>query len=256
MELIREMMREWYLLLSQASVALSVPVKEAADGLQLPIFAVFLFGLVGALSPCQLTTNMSAMAYVSRRAGEGQVWSEALAYTIGKVLVYTLTGGAVIFLGLQLQQSAIPIVVVTRKVVGPLMIVIGLALVGLIRLRGSFGAPLARWLQSHLPQRGATGAFSLGVVFSFTFCPTLFWLFFGLMIPLALISAGGWTFPALFALGTVLPLLLFSGLVASGSDLSSKLTERLRRYQRRISQISGAVFILAGINDTLTYWLI
>jgi cytochrome c biogenesis protein CcdA len=76
------------------------------------------------------------------------------------------------------------------------------------------------------------------------------------MIPLAVISAGGWIFPGLFALGTVLPLLVFAGLLASGNDLSSKLTERLSRYQRRISQVSGAVFILAGVNDTLTYWLI
>ena len=256
MELLREMMREWYLLLSQMSVALSLPVKQLADGLQLPIFGVLLIGLVGALSPCQLTTNLSAMAYVSRRAGDGQVWSEALAYTIGKVLVYMVAGGVVIFLGLKLQQSAIPVVVFTRRVVGPLMILIGIGFIGLIRLRGSFGRKLSTGLESILPQRGVIGAFSLGVVFSFTFCPTLFWLFFGLMIPLALVSAGGWTFPGLFALGTVLPLLVFSGLLASGSDLSSKLTERLRRYQCRISQVSGAVFILAGINDTLTYWFI
>ena len=255
MELLQEMMREWYLLLSQMSIALSVPVKQMAHG-QLPILAVLLIGLVGALSPCQLTTNLSAMAYVSHRAGEGQVWSEALAYTIGKVLVYTLAGGAVIFLGIKLQQSAIPLVVVMRKVIGPLMILIGLGLIGLIRLRGSFGRKLSCWLESHLPQRGLLGAFSLGVVFSFTFCPTLFWLFFGLMIPLALISTGGWTFPGLFALGTVLPLLVFSGLLASGNDLSGKFTERLRRYQRRITRISGAIFILAGINDTLTYWFI
>lgn len=256
MEIVQSAMREWYLLLSQASVVLSMPVKEAADGLQLPLLTVFLFGLVGALSPCQLTTNLSAMAYVCRRAGEGQVWNEALAYTIGKVLVYMLAGGAVIFLGLKLQQSAIPVVVVARKLVGPLMILIGLSFLGLIRLRGSFGEGLGRWLQSRLPQRGALGAFSLGVVFSFTFCPTLFWLFFGLMIPLALTSAGGWTFPGLFALGTVLPLLAFSGLLTSGSDLSSKMGEHLRLYQHKISQISGSIFILAGINDTLTYWLI
>jgi cytochrome c-type biogenesis protein len=254
MELFSELMREWYVLLSQMSVALSVPIKQIADGLQVPILGVLLIGLVGALSPCQLTTNLSAMAYVSRRAGEGQVWSEALAYTIGKVLVYTLAGGAIIFLGLKLQQSAIPVVVVTRKIVGPLMILIGLGLLGIIRLRGSFGRKLSSRLESILPQRGVIGAFSLGVVFSFTFCPTLFWLFFGLMIPLALVSAGGWTFPGLFALGTVLPLLLFSGLLISGSDLSSNLTERLRRYQRKVTQVSGAVFILAGLNDMLTYW--
>jgi cytochrome c biogenesis protein CcdA len=54
----------------------------------------------------------------------------------------------------------------------------------------------------------------------------------------------------------VLPLLVFAGLLASGNDLSSKLTQRFTRYQRRITQVSGAVFILTGVNDTLTYWLI
>jgi cytochrome c biogenesis protein CcdA len=251
-----ELMREWYVLLGQMSVALSVPVKQIADGLQLPIFAVLLIGLVGALSPCQLTTNLSAIAYVSRKAAERQVWSEALAYTTGKVLVYTLTGGAVIYLGAQLQQSAIPLVVLTRKIVGPLMILIGFGLLGLIRLRGSFGRRLSCWFEARLPKRGLIGAFSLGAVFSFTFCPTLFWLFFGLMIPLAVISAAGWIFPAVFALGTVLPLLVFAGVLACGTDLSGKWTEGLSRYQRRIRQLSGAVFIVAGVNDTLTYWLI
>lgn len=251
-----ELMREWYVLLSQMSLALSVPIKQIADGLQLPIFAVFLIGLIGALSPCQLTTNLSAIAYVSRRAGGNQVWGEAIAYTIGKVMVYTFAGGAVILLGLKLQQSAIPIVVVTRKLAGPLMILIGLGVLGLITLRGSFGRRLSGWLGLRLRKRGLFGAFSLGVVFSLTFCPTLFWLFFGLMIPLALASAAGWLFPGLFALGTVLPLLVFSALFASGTDLSSKVTERFTRYQHRITQASGAVFILAGINDTLTYWFI
>ncbi|MGH7826694.1 MAG: sulfite exporter TauE/SafE family protein, partial [Candidatus Binatia bacterium] len=74
--------------------------------------------------------------------------------------------------------------------------------------------------------------------------------------PLAIISAGGWIFPGLFALGTVLPLLVFAGLLASGNDLSSKLTKRLKRYQPRITRISGAIFIIAGINDTFTYWFI
>jgi len=160
------------------------------------------------------------------------------------------------FLGLQLQQAAIPVVVVIRKAVGPLMILIGLGLVGLIRLRGSVGREFFFWLQSRIPQTGVAGAFSLGVVFSFTFCPTLFWLFFGLMIPLALISTGGWVFPGIFAVGTTLPLLAFVGLLAMGSDMGRTLTGRLKKSGRRITQFSGVIFILAGINDTLTYWFI
>ena len=256
MEFLQEIMREWYLILSQFSAMLSVPLSNASGQIGLPFLGALLFGLVGSVAPCQLTTNLSAMAYVSRRFREGRTLSEAMAYTLGKVFVYLLVGGAVIFLGIQLQQAAIPVVVVTRKVVGPLMIIIGVSLLGLIRLRGSVGRRFSSWLQSHLPQGGLSGAFSLGVVFSFTFCPTLFWLYFGLMIPLALASAGGWTFPGLFALGTALPLLAFSALLDCGSDVSNKLTERLKRSQRRISQVSGAIFILAGINDTLTYWFI
>jgi cytochrome c biogenesis protein CcdA len=231
-------------------------VKELADRVQLPLLTVFLLGLVGSLSPCQLTTNLSAMAYVSRRLGASRPWTEVLAYSLGKVFVYMLTGGAVIFLGLKLDQVAIPVVVISRKAIGPLMILIGLGFVGLISLRGSFGRRVAVCLKSHLPEKGVVGAFSLGVVFSFTFCPTLFWLFFGFMIPLALISTGGWTFPGLFAVGTTLPLLVFAGFVTSGSELSSAFVERLRRSQYRTTQVAGLIFILAGINDTVTYWFI
>ena len=256
MELIRELMREWYFLLSQASIALSAPVKQVAAWVQLPLLTVVLIGVVGSLSPCQLTTNLSAMAYVSRRLGEGRIWIDTLAYTVGKIFVYLLAGGAVIFLGLKLDQAAIPVVVVARKAIGPLMILIGLGLVGLIRLRGSVGSQLASWLQSRLPQRGVAGAFILGMAFSFTFCPTLFWLFFGLMIPLAIISTAGWTFPALFALGTLLPLFAFTGLLSFGGGLSPTWIDRLKASQRRINLVAGAIFVLAGINDTLTYWLI
>ena len=144
MELIQEWMRDWYFLLSQFSAALTVPVSQAASRVKLPLVSAVFFGLVGSVSPCQLTTNLSAMAYVSKSIGEGRVWAEALAYTLGKVLVYMLVGGAVIFLGLQLQQAAIPVVVAARKAIGPLMIIIGLGLMGFIRLRGSLGGRFAR----------------------------------------------------------------------------------------------------------------
>lgn len=253
METVQETMQQWYIVLSQISFALSVPIKQVADGIQIPLLTALLLGFVGSLSPCQLSTNLSAVAYVSRRF-DGEIWREAFAYSLGKVLVYMLMGAAVIILGLRLEQAAIPVAVVARKAIGPLMIVIGLGLVGLIRLRGSAGTWIASWLRSRLPGTGMAGAFSLGVAFSFTFCPTLFWLFFGLMIPLALISTGGWTFPGVFAVGTALPLIAFAALASSCSQLSEKLKERLKRSQSMVSRVSGAMFILIGINDTLTYW--
>ncbi|MBI3015259.1 MAG: sulfite exporter TauE/SafE family protein, partial [Candidatus Tectomicrobia bacterium] len=185
---------------------------------------------------------------------EGRPLREALAYISGKVLVYMTVGGAVILLGLQLQSAVVPVVIAARKALGPLMIVIGLGLLGVLRLRGSVGRVVSAWLRARLPRKGAWGAFLLGVSFSFTFCPTLFWLFFGLMIPLALRSTAGLVFPGLFAVGTTLPLVVYAGLLAVGSGAAGGLVEHLKRAGPMITRISGVIFVLAGINDTLTYW--
>jgi len=181
---------------------------------------------------------------------------QALAYFFGKLAVYMVVGGAVILLGLQIQLGAVPVIGLIRKSIGPLMILLGLGLLGLLRLNAPHGLDFSSWLQSRFVQRGETGSFVLGVVFSFAVCPTLFWLFFGLMIPLALISDWGWSFPALFALGATAPLLLFSGLLTVSADLSGHFLSRFKRSGQRISRVSGAILILAGIHDTLIYGFI
>jgi cytochrome c biogenesis protein CcdA len=218
------------------------------------MLTALLFGLIGATAPCQLTTNLSAIAYVSRRLGEGKPWVEAATYTLGKVLMYTLAGGAVIALGLQIQASTVPVVIVARKVLGPLLIVMGLVFLGLLSPRITLGQKLTRAIQGRISFRGTWGAFLMGIVFSFAFCPTLFLLFFGLTIPLGLRSSAGLLVPGLFAVGTALPLLAYAGLVAAGSGLAGALPLRLSRSHSVVRRIAGAIFILAGINDTLTYW--
>lgn len=194
------LMRDWYIFLSQLSATVGEPLNQLADSIQLPLVSAVLFGLIGATSPCQLTTNLSAIAYVSRRPGEGRPWLEAMTYTLGKVLMYSAVGSAVIGLGFQLEASTVSVVVVARKLLGPLMIIIGLAFVGLLSLRMSLGQRFADALRRRIAARGVWGAFLMGVVFSFAFCPTLFLLFFGLTIPLGLRSHAGLLVPGLFAL--------------------------------------------------------
>lgn len=251
-----EFMREWYFLLSRLSAAVGEPLNQLADRIDLPLLSALLFGLIGATSPCQLTTNLSAIAYVSRRFGEGRPWLEAATYTLGKTLVYTAAGGAVIGLGLQIQASTVPVVVVARKLLGPLLIVIGLVFVGLVNLRLSMGQRFTGAIQRRISAQGAWGAFLMGVVFSFAFCPTLFLLFFGLTIPLGLRSNAGLLVPGLFAVGTALPLLAYAGFLAAGSRVAGGYALRLSRGHLALRRIAGVIFILAGINDTLTYWAI
>jgi cytochrome c biogenesis protein CcdA len=249
---------QYYFFLTQLVAPIRAPLSDLSYDLQIPILAALLLGVLGAFSPCQLSTNVAAFAYISREVGETKrVTRAALAYVLGKVVVYSLVGGATILLGLQLAQASIPVVVFTRKALGPLLILLGLLMLGIVKLSLPFFARIADHLKSHLGERhDARSSFLLGVAFSFAACPTLFVLFFGSLVPLALAaSVAGLTFPALFAVGTTFPLMLFVALLALGAQSITPIVRKLRAADVWVSRIAAIVFILVGINEIILYWL-
>ncbi len=251
-----EFVLQYYGLLSSLTSTLSEPLTELSYAFNIPLLSALILGLLGATSPCQLSTNVAALAYISREAAQPtRAWASALAYLVGKLTVYTLLGGAVVLLGWQLDKMSIPVIVAVRKAMGPLLILLGLLMLGVLSSRISFGARLSAWLEQRFANRGVLGAYGLGLAFSLAFCPTLFWLFFGLTIPLALASAGGVTFPAVFALGTTLPLLFFVALAITSTESLGTSVRRVKRLDRVLSRVAGVVFLLVGINEIVLYWL-
>lgn len=244
----------WYGLLSQLAQRPILIIDGWIRAIDLPAVSAVLFGLIGAVSPCQLTTNLSALVFGARQPGAGGAVCATLAYLAGKVAVYSVVGGAVVLLGLQLQAASILVVVAARRLLGPLMVLVGLGMLGVIRLTGMPGQELARRLGEAVPPGGRGGAFLLGVAFSFAFCPTLFWLFFGLTLPLALRSPGGWIFPGLFAIGTGLPLLAVAVILGLGRGAAERVAVGMSRLHRGISIAAGGIFVLAGLHDTFVYW--
>ena len=172
----------------------------------------------------------------------------------------SVTGFLVVGLGLQfsqLTQTAVPVAVIARRTLGPLLIVVGLLMLGLFKSRLSFGGRLSAWLQGKVGQRrGLIPAYLLGVAFAFTFCPTMFWLFFGLTIPLAVASPGGLFFPGLFAVGTALPVLGLAALLASGTANPRQFVKRFKAADIWLQRAVGVVFILIGLNEIVLYWLL
>lgn len=250
-------MTEWYLFLSQMSAALSQPFQALAERVEVPMVSALLFGILGSTAPCQLSTNLSALAFVSKEVEPPTAPIRAAgAYTLGKVAAYTGFGAVAWALGSGLNAAAIPVIQSVRKALGPLMIVIGLAFLGVLPRQPQFGHRLSAWLAARIPRWGVASSFLLGFVFSLAFCPTLFWLFFGLTLPLALGSPVGWTFPGIFAAGTAVPLLVGVGLVVGGSAMAVTLLQRMSHLNRQLTPIAGAIFLLAGVNDALTYWWI
>lgn len=246
-----EILSEWYLILSKPSALLAGPLGDLATRMDLPLASAFIFGLIGAVAPCQLTTNGSAMAYLARGGGRSAAGREAAAFCLGKILVYSALGALALALGTQLQRAVAPMSLVTRRALGPILVMIGLSLLGVLRLRGGFGTRISASLERVARRSGTAGAFLMGGAFALAFCPTLFWLFFGLTLPLALGNPLAPAFPALFALGTSVPVLLL-GVLLTRDRPDARIG--LGRAGALLSRVAGVVFIVAGLNDTLTYW--
>jgi|SRR5579859_4390340 len=255
------MFLQYYYWLSTLARDFTQPISNLADQINIPVVSVLLFGMIGAFAPCQLSTGVAALSFLARRAGEPRrLWVQTLAYLAGKATVYLLLGGAIVLLGLQIgqiSQSAMPVIIVARRLLGPLLVVVGLFLAGVLKTRFSIGEQLTAKIETGIGRRaGAVPAYLMGMAFAFTFCPTLFWLFFGLTLPMALVSPGGLVFPAVFALGTTLPLLFFAALLAAGATNLRSIVQRAKRFDVWAQRAVGIIFVLIGLNEILLYWFI
>jgi cytochrome c-type biogenesis protein len=247
-----EIARGWYEFLATLDGTLGEPLRALVASTTIGPLAALLLGILGALSPCQITTGIGAVALIGRRPTAGALVS-GLAYAAGKATTYAFIGVLFITVGAAVDASAIPVAQVVRRLLGPLMLVVGLALLGVVhpRVGFAFGDRIARAAGDRLDPTRPPGAYALGVAFGFAFCPTLFLLFFGLLIPLALASPTGAVYPAIFALGTTLPVFVVLTLLWLGVGDSRGLT---RRAEHLLTRLAGVIALLVGLSDTLVYW--
>ncbi|MCL6572473.1 MAG: sulfite exporter TauE/SafE family protein [Bacillus sp. (in: Bacteria)] len=241
-----------YNLLSQISSYISQPFFNMANSLESwPIIFAIVLGLVGALAPCQLTGNISAVTlYGNSSIQKKIIWKDILSFTFGKVVAFTLLGGLVWFMGKGIEQNLTLYFPWLRKVIGPLLIVVGIYMLGFIKIKGTINLFKGRKEYKH---ENIFGSFMLGFSFSLAFCPTMFILFFITLMPIALSSTYGFILPPLFAIGTAIPLLLVIFLIWY-FDGSGALMKKGRKFGTVIQRISGIIILLLGIFDTLTYW--
>ena len=222
----------------------------------IPLLSALLLGVLGALSPCQLTTNATAIAFVSRHVAQGRVMTAATAYLAGKVVVYSGLGVVLAAIGWQTAIEATPVVIWVRKLFGPSLILTGLVLIGLLRFRFLVGQRLGDWLQGRAPREGVKGAFFLGMAFSVIFCPTLFLLFFTVLVPLSVVSRGGLLFPSVFALGTTLPVIAFAVVASLAAVRLADSLRNARFFGALIQKAAGLAFIAFGIREVIYYWTV
>jgi len=213
-----------------------------------PLLAAGGLGLLCAVSPCTMATNVAALAYVGRKATQrSYAMTTALLYTLGRMFSYTLIGVLIVLLGMEVNALSRFLQSTGSALLGPFLIVIGVVLLVIHRLPAlSEGGGLQR-LGSRFGDMGVVGGFPLGALFALAFCPYSAVLFFVVLIPIALRVTGGLALPAVFAVGTGVPVLVFGALVSLGASRVTSLMNWRTRADRIIRVVVACVFICAGI---------
>lgn len=219
-----------------------------ATSIDIPIISAFLIGLAAAIGPCTMATNIAALAYVSRRVSDRRygIVTSAL-YTAGRMFTYTFIGILIFALGMEIPGMSTFLQDFGEKALGPLLIVIGIVLLFIDRLSfGGQGGKLSE-IGGKMADWGMIGGFPLGALFALAFCPVSGVLFFAVLIPMALVTTGGVTLPAFFAIGTGIPVLLFGIFISFGIAGVSSWANAITRADRIIRIIMAVVFIAIGI---------
>jgi len=224
------------------------------DGLLLGAVSAIWLGILTSISPCPLAANVAAMSFIGRGLGSPRrVVLTGVFYTLGRMLAYAALAAVLISSVLAVPEVSFFLEMNMNKVLGPLLIAIGLILPEVLPFRFSTSM-LTAGIQNRAERWGLLGSGLLGVVFAMSFCPVSAALYFGSLLPLAMAHGSAVALPAVYGLGTGLPVFAFAVLLALGAQRVSKAFNRLTQFERWARKITGVVFILVGLKLILNYF--
>ncbi len=217
------------------------------------VLSALWLGILTSISPCPLATNIAAISFIDRRVGRTRVvFLTGLVYTLGRMLTYAILGILIVTSVLSIPQLSYILQKYINKILGPLLMLVGMVLLELIKINIS-GSGLSAKMQKRAEALGIWGAGLLGIVFALSFCPISAALFFGSLIPLSVKCNSTTVLPALYGIGTALPVLVFALLLALGAQSLGRVFNKLTQIELWVRRLTGAIFILIGIYYCLAY---
>ncbi|MCB9018507.1 MAG: sulfite exporter TauE/SafE family protein [Prevotellaceae bacterium] len=229
-------------------------ILSVVMGKDIPLFASFLMGLVVSISPCTLAANVSAVTYLTKDGKNGRrgMFWRGFVYTLGRTVAYTLLGVLLVHFA-----SGIKIGEVFQRslgmVAGPMFIVIGLLMLDIIHIHGLADKCLAKLNFANM-NRSYWGAFLLGFLLAFAFCPYCAGIYFCAMMPLAVSVPYGVVLPLLFAFGAAIPVMAMSWILAFSMNGLSGMYDRFAKFELWFRRILAVLFIVSGVLFVMEYY--
>ncbi len=218
---------------------------------QVSLFAAFSAGLLSFISPCVLPLVPSYLSYITGLSVENLANAEERQRFKSAIIVNSLlfiAGFSMVFIAFGASASLMGQILyeyqdIIRKVGGVLIIMFGLYLLGILKLK--FFMTERRLMQFEARPVGYLGSFLIGTAFAAGWTPCV-----GPVLGAILAYASttdsmgsGVVLLSSYSLGLGLPFFL----TAFGMDTFLSYFKKLRTYLGAVSFISGGLLVLVGI---------
>lgn len=210
-------------------------------------------GILTSISPCPLATNVAAMSFIGKDLGSPRrVLLRGVLYTLGRSLAYAVLAALLIASVFAIPDLSFWLSTYMNKLLGPVLILVGIVLLELLPLQFAVSCGNDK-SGERLARSGPWGAGVLGILFALSFCPVSAALFFGSLLPLAAKNGSSVLLPSAYGAGTGVPVFIFAVLTAMGAQWVSRAFKRIVQFEKWARRITGAIFVLVGIQYCLLY---
>jgi len=212
----------------------------------MPWVSALVLGLMTAISPCPLATNITAVGFISKDIeNRNRVFVNGLLYTLGRAISYTAIALIIYFGADQFKFSGF-FQLYGEKILGPLLIIIGLFMLDVIKIRFPGMNRLTSKMETKT-QWGYWDAILLGMIFALAFCPYSGVLYFGMLVPMTVASASGLYLPIVFVLATGIPVIIFAWILAFSVGSLGGIYNKMRNFEIWFRRVIAVLFIAVGI---------
>lgn len=220
-------------------------LNDLAQNRETPMLAALALGLLTAIAPCPLATNITATAFIAKTINsKKKVLFSGLLYTLGRMFTYTAIA-AIIYFGASKFQVAKLFQGNGEKYIGFVLIILGLIMLDVIKFNFIKGGNFTEKLSEKFKTKGLLGSFLLGALFALAFCPYSGALYFGMLLPMTIQSGLG--LPIAFSFGTGLPVILFAFVIAFSIQKLGMYFNAITKFEKVMRLIAGITFIITGL---------
>lgn len=221
-------------------------LQNILDSSQLPILTAFILGLMTAISPCPLATNITAIGFLSKDLdNQRKVFINGIIYTVGRAISYTVIGLIFFFGASQFKLSGF-LKQWGEMILGPLLLIVGILMLDFIKFNMPGLGKLNEKIEDKI-KNSFWGALLLGIIFALAFCPYSGVLYFGMLIPITISSPTGLFLPIIFAIATGIPVIIFAWFIAYSLNSVGNVFNRIKIFEKWFRRVVAFLFIGVGI---------